>query len=160
MSILIEEPTAVDLTVRDATTDDYEHALRLFRTAMGENFTLDASLWNEVCAGEGYCAFMGEDNQKDVVAMAVVIVSDRVRLAAGVRRRRFHLDELIVDPSHRRQGIGHAMLEHIKGIAAKQAPSYIIVNCDFMNVAARRTYESAELHLVRQSGDRFEIAFP
>ena len=44
-------------------------------------------------------------------------------------------------------------------MARKDAPSYIIVNCDFMNVAARKSYEAAGLHLVRQAADRFEIAF-
>jgi ribosomal protein S18 acetylase RimI-like enzyme len=159
MSIAIDEPAALDLTIRPATAADYDDAARLFQSAIGDNFTLDATLWNQVCSGEGHRAFVGENHRKQVVALSVVIVSDRVRLAAGLRRRRFHLDELIVDPAHRRQGIGRAMLEHIKAIAEKEAPSYIIVNCDFMNVAARRTYESAGLHLVRQSGDRFEVAF-
>jgi ribosomal protein S18 acetylase RimI-like enzyme len=91
--------------------------------------------------------------------MAIVVVSDRIRMAAGTRRRRYHLDELIVSPANRRQGVGRALLEHVKELARQDTPSYIIVNCDFMNVAARRTYESAGLHLVRQSADRFEVAF-
>jgi ribosomal protein S18 acetylase RimI-like enzyme len=126
---------------------------------MGENFTLDESLWNTVCTADTHRALAAENESGEVVGLAVVVVSDRIRLAAGTRRRRFHLDDLIVAPEHRRQGIGKALLEKVKEIAAADAPSYIIVNCDFMNVAARRTYEAAGLYLVRQSNDRFEIAF-
>ncbi|MDX1932101.1 MAG: GNAT family N-acetyltransferase [Capsulimonadales bacterium] len=150
---------AVRIAIRPAVTSDYEAAARLFRFTMGEAFVLDRALWEETCSGESYRVFVGEEEDGRIVSLAVVIVSDRIRLAAGIRRRRFHLDELIVDPSCRRQGIGHAMLEHLKAEAAREAPSYILVNCDFMDVAARRTYESAGLNLVRQSGDRFEITF-
>jgi ribosomal protein S18 acetylase RimI-like enzyme len=159
MSAAIQDSITVPLTIRPATAADYDAAARLFQCTMGETFTLERHLWEEVCSGEGHRAFLGEDATRKIVALSVVIVSDRVRLAAGVRRRRFHLDELIVDPACRRQGFGRTMLEHIKEIAAKEAPSYIIVNCDFMNVAARRTYEAAGLNLVRQAGDRFEVAF-
>jgi ribosomal protein S18 acetylase RimI-like enzyme len=151
------EPSAV--TVRPAQSSDYAAAARLFQAPMGENFTLDESLWNTVCTADTHRALAAENESGEVVGLAVVVVSDRIRLAAGTRRRRFHLDDLIVAPEHRRQGIGKALLEKVKEIAAADAPSYIIVNCDFMNVAARRTYEAAGLYLVRQSNDRFEIAF-
>ena len=91
--------------------------------------------------------------------MAIVIVSSRIRLSAGTRRCRFHIDQLLVSPAMRRQGIGNALLNAVIEMAKANAPSYIIVNCDFTNVAARKTYESAGLNLVRQSADRFEIAF-
>lgn len=146
------------LTIRNATVADYDAAARLFKMTMGESFTLDRKLWQDVCETEGHRAFVGEADGT-VVALSVVIVSDRVRLASGLHRRRYHLDEIIVDPQYRRRGYAKALLEHVKGIVAQNAPAYIIVNCDFMNVAARRTYESAGLYLVRQSSDRFEIAF-
>lgn len=146
-------------TVRPATEGDYEAAAALFRATMGASFTLDRNLWAAVCAAPTHRALMAEDTEQGVVGMAIVVVSDRIRLAAGTRRRRYHLDELIVAPERRRHGIGRTLLEHVKEMARQDAPSYIIVNCDFMNVAARRTYEAAGLHLVRQSADRFEIAF-
>jgi ribosomal protein S18 acetylase RimI-like enzyme len=92
--------------------------------------------------------------------LAVVVVSDRIHLAAGSHRHRFHLDQLIVSPEHRRRGIAKALIENVIAIAKEARPSYILVSCDFTNVAARRTYESAGMYLVRQSADRFEIAFP
>lgn len=126
---------------------------------MGAEFVLEETLWNAVCAAPSHHALMATDEKNAVVGMTIVVVSDRIRLAAGTRRRRFHLDELIVAPAKRRQGIGGALLEQVKAMAQQESPSYIIINCDFMNVAARKSYEAAGLHLVRQSADRFEIAF-
>ena len=159
MSNAAAEASIIPVTIRPANASDYGAASRLFRTTMGENFTLDSALWEEVSAGPGYRTLTAVNEAGVVAAIAVVVVSDRIRLAAGLRRRRFHVDELIVSPEYRRHGIGHAMLDHIKSLAAAEAPSYIIANCDFMNVAARRVYEDAGLHLTRQSSDRFEIAF-
>lgn len=152
-----DAPAAV--TIRPAQADDYAAAARLFQAPMGESFTLDESLWQTICTAQTHRALVAENAAGEVVGLAIVVVSDRIRLAAGTRRRRFHLDELIVAPAHRRQGIGLALLKKVKEMASAEAPSYIIVNCDFMNVAARRTYESAGLHLVRQANDRFETAF-
>lgn len=126
---------------------------------MGAEFLLDRDLWTAVCTAPSHHALVATNADNAVIAMAIVLVSDRIRLAAGTRRRRYHLDELIVSPANRRQGIGRALLEHVKELAQQDTPSYIIVNCDFMNVAARKTYEAAGLHLVRQSADRFEVAF-
>lgn len=145
--------------VRLATQDDYAAAAHLFQFSMGDTFTLDRDLWEDVCQNEGYRVLVAEVKNSGVVGVAVLVVNDRIRLSAGTRRRRFHLDQLIVDPAERQKGYAHALLEAAKSLAAKEAPSYIIVNCDFTNVAARRTYEGADLHLVRQSNDRFEIAF-
>jgi ribosomal protein S18 acetylase RimI-like enzyme len=153
-------PTATPVTIRAATEADYDAAARLFRSTMGESFALDQSLWKAVCETPSHLAIVAEDASGSVAGLAVVVVSDRIRLAAGMRRRRFHIDDLIVAPEQRRKGIGRALLEYIKAIAAREAPSYIIVNCDFLNVPARKTYEAAGLHLVRQGNDRFEIAFP
>jgi ribosomal protein S18 acetylase RimI-like enzyme len=154
-------PTTNDTitTIRPATSADYDTAARLFRSTMGEAFTLDSSLWESVCTAETHRALAAELADGTVVAISVVVVSDRIRLAAGTRRRRFHIDELIVAPEHRRKGFGKVVLEHVKTMAQNESPSYIIVNCDFMNVAARKTYEAAGLYLVRQASDRFEIAF-
>ena len=159
MSIAAVEASPITVTIRPAATSDYDAAARLFRYTMGENFNLDTSLWEQVCTGPGYRTLTAVNDAGVVVALAVVVVSDRIRLAAGLRRHRFHVDELIVSPEYRRHGIGHALLEHIKSLAAAEAPSYIIANCDFMNVAARRVYEDVGLHLTRQASDRFEIAF-
>jgi ribosomal protein S18 acetylase RimI-like enzyme len=152
--------TPENITIRPARPEDAASAARLFQAPMGERFTLDTDLWNTICQAQTHRALIAEDAEGNVVGIAVVVVSDRIRLSAGTRRRRFHLDDLIVDPAHRRHGIGKALLEKVKEMAAAETPSYIIVNCDFMNVAARRTYEAAGLHLVRQANDRFEIAFP
>ena len=103
---------------------------------------------------------ISEPEAGEVVGITVVIVSDRIRLAAGTRRRRFHIDTLIVLPAFRQQGMARALLDHVRARAEAEAPSYIPVNCDFTNVAARRAYESAGFHLVRQAHDRFEAAFP
>jgi len=149
----------ISVVVRPATPADYDAAMRLFRYTMGENFTLLPALWDEVCNAPNYRTLVGDDAEGVTIALAVVVVSDRIRLAAGLRRRRFHMDELIVAPDYRSHGIGHQMLEHIRSLAAAEAPSYIIANCDFMNVAARRVYEDAGLHLTPQGSDRFEIAF-
>jgi ribosomal protein S18 acetylase RimI-like enzyme len=127
---------------------------------MGEIFVLDRGLWKAVCETPTHRALVAQDDSGTVAGLVVVVVSERIRLAAGLRRRRFHIDDLIVAPDQRRKGIGRALLEHINAMAASEAPSYIIVNCDFLNVAARRTYEAAGLYLVRQGNDRFEIAFP
>ncbi|MBC8102004.1 MAG: GNAT family N-acetyltransferase [Cytophagales bacterium] len=150
---------ATAVTIRPATEQDYDAATTLFRSTMGAEYLLGRDLWGAVCTAPTHRALMAQDAAGTVVAMAIVVVSDRIRLAAGTRRRRYHLDELIVAPARRRQGIGRALLEHVKVLAQQDAPSYIIVNCDFMNVAARRSYESAGLYLVRQSADRFEVAF-
>jgi ribosomal protein S18 acetylase RimI-like enzyme len=147
------------VTIRPATEQDFADATELFRSTMGAEFILDKDLWTAVCTAPSHRALMAADIDSSVVGMAIVVVSDRIRLAAGTRRRRYHLDELIVAPAKRRQGIGRALLEHVKEMARQDTPSYIIINCDFMNVAARRSYEAAGLHLVRQSADRFEIAF-
>ena len=159
MSTTATPATPLTVTIRPATEQDYASATDLFRSTMGTEFVLEKSLWEAVCTAPSHRALMGVDAENTVVGMAIVVVSDRIRLAAGTRRRRFHLDELIVAPAKRRQGIGLALLEHVKMMARQESPSYIIVNCDFMNVAARRSYEAAGLHLVRQSADRFEIAF-
>ncbi|MES2461375.1 MAG: GNAT family N-acetyltransferase [Armatimonadota bacterium] len=147
------------VTIRPATEQDYSDATNLFRSTMGGQFVLDTDLWEAVCTAPSHRALVATDADNAVVGMAIVVVSDRIRLAAGTRRRRYHLDELIVAPEKRRQGIGRALLEHVKSMAQQDTPSYIIINCDFMNVAARRSYEAAGLHLVRQSADRFEVAF-
>jgi ribosomal protein S18 acetylase RimI-like enzyme len=153
------EATALPVTIRPATEQDFAAATELFRSTMGAEFTLDRELWKAVCTAPSHRALVATDASDAVVGMAIVVVSDRIRLAAGTRRRRYHLDELIVAPEKRRQGIGRALLEHVKTMARQDTPSYIIINCDFMNVAARRSYEAAGLHLVRQSADRFEVAF-
>ena len=147
------------MTVRTADAGDYAAVSELFRVQMGDRFVLDQTLYDHVCtSGGSHLAFVAERDGL-VVGVTVVVVNDRIRLAANTRRRRFHLDQLIVRPDCRRQGVGRALLDHVASIAASSAPSYIIVTCDFTNVAARRTYEAAGFHLVRQSADRFEIAF-
>ena len=152
--------TAPDITIRAATESDYEAAARLFEANMGEGFVLDRDLWKTVCEAQTHRALAAVENETQTVAgIAVVVVSDRIRLAAGTQRRRFHVDELIVSPDKRRHGIGRMLLEHVKDMAQAETPSYVLINCDFMNVAARRTYEAAGLSLIRQLGDRFEIAF-
>ena len=145
--------------IRPAATSDYPTAAALFASTRGAGFTLSPDLWKVVCEeSDAHRALIAEVGGV-VVGLAVVVVSERIRLAAGTRRRRFHVDELIVSPASRRQGVGRALLEHVKAMAQAEAPSYILINCDFMNVAARRTYEAAGLHLIQQGGDRFEIAF-
>ncbi|GAB4457328.1 MAG: hypothetical protein OHK0029_16940 [Armatimonadaceae bacterium] len=156
---VINGSVIASVTIRPASAADYEDAARLFRSTMGESFRLNQQLWQDICAAETHRVFMATEESGEAVGVSVVVVSDRIRLAAGTRRRRFHLDELIVAPEKRQHGIGRALLEHVKSIAAKEAPSYIIINCNFTNVAARRLYEAAGLYLVRQSNDRFEIAF-
>lgn len=149
--------------IRPATAADYEAAARLFQAMMGEGFTLSAELWQAVCEAPTHRALVAQsedDSGGKVVGLAVVVVSDRIRLASGTRRRRYHVDELIVDPAQRRQGIGKQLLAEVIEMAKRDTPSYVLINCDFTNVAARRLYESSGLNLVRQSPDRFEIAFP
>lgn len=155
---VIPSPAAT-VTIRPATADDYAAARELFRAHIGENFTLDPALWGTVCTADSHRALAAIDESGSVVGISVVVVSDRIRLAAGTRRRRFHIDELIVSPAKRRHGIGRALLEHVKTLAKAEAPSYVLINCDFMNVAARKLYEAAGLHLFREESDRFEIAF-
>lgn len=146
-------------TIRPATAEDHGAAAGLFRAFMGEGFALDPRLWTEVCTSDTHRALVAEEGG-EVVGVAVVVVSDRIHLAAGSHRRRFHLDQLIVSPQHRRRGIAKKLIERVIEMAREARPSYILVSCDFTNVAARRTYEAAGLYLVRQSSDRFEIAFP
>lgn len=145
--------------IRSARPDDHAAAQRLLGVLMGQSFALDAALWEAVCQSENNRAFVAEGDDGSVIGLSVVVVSDRIRLAANSQRRRFYIDQLVVAPERRRQGIGRALLDHVIALARSEAPSYIIVNCDFTNVAARRVYESAGLSLIRQSGDRFEIAF-
>lgn len=147
------------MTIRPANEGDYSAAHRLFRLLMGENFDLDRSLFSEVCQNPGDMAFVAETEDAGVVGIVVAVVSNRLRLSANTRRWRFHIDQLIVLPEHRRQGIGRALVGQIADLARQKAPSYIIVDCDFEQVAARRTYESAGFALVRQAHDRFELAF-
>jgi ribosomal protein S18 acetylase RimI-like enzyme len=149
-------------TIRPAREDDFPAARRLFQALMGENFELDRGLFAAVCASDGYLVLVAEDGGDEAgpVGIAVVVVNDRIRLAANARRRRYHIDQLVVLPERRQRGVAKALLAHIAREAAAHAPSYVIVNCDFTRVEARRTYESAGFHLVRQNHDRFEIAFP
>ena len=150
------------ITIRPATAADYNAAARLFQAMMGEGFALSAELWQAICEAPTHRALVAQSEEEGggVVGLAVVVVSDRIRLAAGTRRRRYHVDELIVDPAARRQGIGKRLLTEVIAMAKQDTPSYVLINCDFTNVAARRLYESSGLNLVRQSPDRFEIAFP
>ena len=165
MSVLLESPTETvatgdATTVRPASVRDYDAANRLFKAQLGDGFVLDADLWKAICTTDTHRALVATlPGSDDAIGLAVVIVSDRIRLAHGTRRRRFHLDHLIVLPEHRREGIGNRLLEELIAVAQAERPSYIIVNCEFTNVAARRTYEAAGLYLVRQANDRFEIAF-
>ena len=145
------------MRIRPATEGDYAGAARLFRALMGPGFVLDAELFAITCGSSDYVILVAEASE-EVVGMAVVVTSERIRLAANTRRRRFHVDQLIVLPEHRRKGIGRSLLVEVVRLAREQAPAYIIVNCDFTDVAARKTYESAGFCLVRQNTDRFEIA--
>lgn len=147
------------LSIRPARPADFAAAQTLFQAQLGDGFTLDCALWDAVCADTTYRALVGEGEGGEIAGLAVVIVSDRIRLAHGTRRRRFHLDHLITLPKYRRQGVGKRLLEEVIALARTERPSYMIVDCEFTNVAARRTYESAGLYLVRQASDRFEIAF-
>jgi ribosomal protein S18 acetylase RimI-like enzyme len=155
----ISTPPNTAITIRPATAGDYDAAAVLFRAHIGESFVLDRDLWQTICTADTHRALAAVDGDGAVVGISVVVVSDRIRLAGGTRRRRFHIDELIVSPEKRRAGIGRALLEHVKTMAQAEAPSYVLINCDFMNVAARRLYEASDLHLTRSSGDRFEIAY-
>lgn len=165
MSATLESPvteTAVSgesVIVRAASPDDYDAANTVFKAQLGEGFVLDRELWSAICSADTHRAMVAVAPDGNVAGLAVVIVSDRIRLAHGTRRRRFHLDHVIVLPQYRRHGIGNRLLEELITVAKAESPSYIIVNCEFTNVAARRTYESAGLYLVRQANDRFEIAF-
>jgi ribosomal protein S18 acetylase RimI-like enzyme len=147
------------MTIRPANEADYPAAHRLFQVLMGESFDLDRDLFCEVCRGPGDLAIVAETPDAGVVGIVVAVLSNRLRLSANTRRWRFHIDQLIVFPEHRRRGIGRALVAHIAELARSKAPSYIIVDCDFEQVAARRTYEAAGFHLVRQAHDRFELAF-
>jgi ribosomal protein S18 acetylase RimI-like enzyme len=149
----------IPITIRPAVAGDYDAAATLFRSTVGESFALDPSLWDAICAADTHRVIVAQGENGAAVGLSVIVISDRIRLAAGTRRRRFHIDELIVAPEQRQHGIGRALLEHIKEMAKAEAPSYIIINCVFTNVAARRLYEAADMHLVRQADDRFEIAF-
>ena len=167
MPAVLEVPSPVQTTaisgdtihIRAAAATDFTAADTLFKAQLGDSFALDRALWSAICEEGTHHALIAETDTGEVVGLAVVVVSDRIRLAHGTRRRRFHLDHVITLPSQRRQGIGKRLLEEVITLAKKEAPSYIIVNCEFTNVAARRTYESAGLYLVRQGNDRFEIAF-
>lgn len=156
----VAQSTSSEITIRPGVAEDYDAASTLFRQIIGGEFSLDRALWQTVCTTpERYRPLLAENVSGEPMGLAVVVISDRIRLAAGTRRNRFHVDDLIVSPNHRRKGVGRALLEQIKVLAQAQAPSYILINCDFMNVAARRTYESAGLTVTREGGDRFEIAF-
>ncbi len=167
MSAILESPAAEaeaavsgeTVRIRPALPEDYAAANVVFQAQLGDGFTLDRELWGAICATDTHRALVAIAANGDVAGLAVIIVSDRIRLAHGTRRRRFHLDHLIVLPAYRRNGIGNRLLEELIACAKAEKPSYIIVNCEFTNVAARRTYESAGLYLVRQANDRFEIAF-
>lgn len=165
MSATLESPvteaavSGETVQIRAASPEDYDDANTVFKAQLGEGFTLDRELWGAVCTAETHRALVAVAPGGALAGLAIVIVSDRIRLAHGTRRRRFHLDHLIVSPTYRRSGIGKRLLEQLIAIAKEEQPSYIIVNCEFTNVAARRTYESAGLYLVRQANDRFEIAF-
>ena len=148
------------MTIRPATEGDYPAAVHLFRILMGEPFDLDQALYEELCRRNDHLALVAEEETGGVAGLLIAVVTDRIRPSANSKRRRIHIDQLIVDPERRRRGVGRALLEHVVGMARDQAPSYIIVSCDFTNVAARKTYESAGFGLVRQNQDRFEIAFP
>ena len=154
-----ETAVSNDVRVRPATVPDYDAANILFKAQLGDGFTLDRALWEAICTTGGHHVLLATLDGGTVAGLAVVIVSDRIRLAHGTRRRRYHLDHLIVSPEHRRHGIGNRLLQEVIAVAKTERPSYIIVNCEFTNVAARKTYESAGLYLVRQAHDRFEIAF-
>jgi Acetyltransferases len=147
------------VTVRAASARDYEAAVRLYRTYLGDEFVLNAALWEAFCGQESHRALVAETADGRVVGLVTVVVTERIRLATSTRRHRFHVDDLVVDPDLRRRGIAKALLAETVAMARAERPSYLIVSCDFTNVAARRTYEAAGLSLVRQNSDRFELAF-
>jgi ribosomal protein S18 acetylase RimI-like enzyme len=147
------------LTVRPAAVADFEAAERLFRALLGEQFVLDADLFASVCDDQGHLALIAEVENEGVVGIVVGTANERIRLAQGKRRFRLHIDQVIVSPAHRQRGIGRALLEAVITHVGERAPSYIIVTCDFTNVAARKTYESAGFVLVPTGTDRFEMAF-
>src|SRR5688572_20083406 len=103
------EPAVITMprhvTIRPATEQYFADAIQLFRSTTGSEFILDKDLWTAVCTAPSHRTLMASDTDSSVVGMAIVVVSDRIRLAAGTRRRRYHLDELIVAPAKRRQGI-------------------------------------------------------
>ncbi len=154
-----DSPAAISVSIRPAFASDYDAANLLFQAQLGEGFALNRELWEAVCDTDTHRAWMAVLPGGTVAGLAVAVVSDRVRLAHGTRRRRFHLDHLIVLPEHRRKGVANQLLREVIAAARAERPSYILVNCEFTNVAARRTYEAAGLYLVRQANDRFEIAF-
>jgi len=65
-----------------------------------------------------------------------------------------HIAELVVDPEHRRQGRGRALLD----AAIEQGPSPVSVHVAVENDAARELYEAAGFRTVADADEQFEDA--
>ena len=88
------------MLIRPATAADYEAANALYQTTIGENFKLDRSLWEAVCAdGERYRPLIARDADGSPMGMAVVVVSSDLEEVLGLSHR------ILVLARGRNQGI-------------------------------------------------------
>ncbi len=83
------------------------------------------------CLRVGYCCWLMEDDMEGTVAYGIMSV------AVGEA----HLLNLCVAPTHRRRGLGRAMLQHLLHTARRHGAETLFLEVRPSNVSARRLYD-------------------
>ena len=127
-----------DLTLRPATPDDLDaiSALEICafeypwpRNAFAQEFENRLSTITLAC-----------DGSEDVVAYIVYwIVEDEL-----------HVLNIAVHPSHHREGIGRALMEHVEALCVPRQIHYITLEVRYSNVAAITLYETLGYETIHQ----------
>ena len=70
------------------------------------------------------------------------LLSSTCEMLFGECRSFMVIEDVVVDKSHRRQGIGHALMQHVEALAQENNCSYIMLITDRDRIGSQQFYKS------------------
>ena len=129
----------MDITIREAITNDYSDICRIINTSLGyPDVTLPA-------LSERMARMQANGNYFNLVATdgaeIVGFISVSQGIAVEIDGDYFRIIALAVDETHKRRGIGRALLAHMEQIAEIRGIRYFTLSSGFQRTGAHAFYE-------------------
>ena len=165
------ESKALDSTIRRASTGDLPALGRLGALLVRTHHDYDPARF--IAAGpqteQAYASFLGTQlEEPNVVVLAAERNGEVIGYSyAGIEGRDYMalrgpagvLHDIVVDPSHRRKGVGRLLLEATLAVLEAGGASQVVLSTAERNEAAQRLFTRAGfrptmLEMTRELGDR------